>query len=144
MFYSFFLRAHEHIYFMECAMSQNVYIVLFDTHISHFTYHTQQPNTFFLSQNVLLPLLMVHFVTRMYYYYYYYYYYFSERTLTKFNIVKIHNKNSLHFSISWESFYSRGLNSLRCRALSIILLLYPTFTDLLAQSLTQGGLIKYV
>ena len=39
-----FLRAHEHIYFMECA----------------------------LSQNVLLPLLMVHFVTRMYYYYYYY------------------------------------------------------------------------
>ena len=26
-----------------------------------------------LSQNVLLPLLMVHFVTRMYYYYYYYY-----------------------------------------------------------------------
>ena len=37
-----FLRAHEHIYFMECA----------------------------LSQNVLLPLLMVHFVTRMYYYYY--------------------------------------------------------------------------
>ena len=41
-----FLRAHEHIYFMECA----------------------------LSQNVLLPLLMVHFVTRMYYYYYYYYY----------------------------------------------------------------------
>ena len=45
MFYSF-LRAHEHIYFMECA----------------------------LSQNVLLPLLMVHFVTRMYYCYYYYYY----------------------------------------------------------------------
>ena len=44
-----FLRAHEHIYFMECA----------------------------LSQNVLLPLLMVHFVTRMYYYYYYYYYYYS-------------------------------------------------------------------
>ena len=40
-----FLRAHEHIYFMECA----------------------------LSQNVLLPLLMVHFVTRMYYYYYYNY-----------------------------------------------------------------------
>ena len=40
-----FLRAHEYIYFMECA----------------------------LSQNVLLPLLMVHFVTRMYYYYYYYY-----------------------------------------------------------------------
>ena len=41
-----FLCAHEHIYFMECA----------------------------LSQYVLLPLLMVHFVTRMYYYYYYYYY----------------------------------------------------------------------
>ena len=39
-FYSFFLRAHEHIYFMECA----------------------------LSQNVLLTLLVVHFVTRMYYY----------------------------------------------------------------------------
>ena len=39
-----FLRAHEHIYFTECA----------------------------LSQNVLLPLLMVHFVSRMYYYYYYY------------------------------------------------------------------------
>ena len=37
-------RAHEHIYFMECA----------------------------LSQNVLLPLLMVHFVTRMYHYYHYY------------------------------------------------------------------------
>ena len=34
----------EDIYFMECA----------------------------LSQNILLPLLMVHFVTRMYYYYYYY------------------------------------------------------------------------
>ena len=39
-----FLCAHEHMYFMECA----------------------------LSQNVLLPLLMVHFVTRMYYYYHYY------------------------------------------------------------------------
>ena len=35
-----FLCAHEHIYFIECAVSQNV----------------------------LLPLLMVHFVTRMYYY----------------------------------------------------------------------------
>ena len=33
-----FLRAHEHIYVMECA----------------------------LSQNVLLPLLMVYFVSRMY------------------------------------------------------------------------------
>ena len=39
--FTFFLRVHEHTYFMECA----------------------------LSQNVLLSLLMVHFVTRMYYYY---------------------------------------------------------------------------
>ena len=39
-----FLPAHEPIYFMECAPSQNV----------------------------LLPLLMVYFVTRMYCYYYYY------------------------------------------------------------------------
>ena len=41
---TFFLRAQEHINVMEYA----------------------------LSQNVLLPLLMVHLVTRMYYYYYYY------------------------------------------------------------------------
>ena len=41
LFFSFFfLCAHEHIYFMECA----------------------------LSHNVLLTWLMVHFVTRMYYY----------------------------------------------------------------------------
>ena len=35
-----------------------------------------------LSQNVLLPLLMVHFVTRMYFYYYYYYYYYNLKNLT--------------------------------------------------------------
>ena len=76
----FFLRAHEHIYFMECA----------------------------LSQNVLLPLLMVNFVTRMYYYYYYYVHLVKIQSYVDDTTIIINQHNKIKYIYEIFSKHSRA------------------------------------